>query len=810
MIRIDNLNKYFNRNKNNEIHVINNTTVEFGDTGLVCILGESGSGKTTLLNTIGGLDDFASGSISVDDVTLTGYKSSQIELLRNRKFGYIFQNYYLLGDDTVEYNLRIALEIFDITDAEADERIKYVLEAVDMYKYRKKKISELSGGQRQRVAIARALAKAPDIIFADEPTGNLDENNTMHIMSIIKKVSAKCLVILVTHERRIADFFADRIIEVADGRIVSDRKNNGSECYIKTDDNNIYLQEYEKTELKAPGAGINVYSDGGNGTVRLNIAYVDGVLYVQGLDDDKIVYVNKETDIELVDSKRPEIDMEEACDFEYELESVRLKKRPHLKFREILSMAVNNVRALGKKQIFIFVTFIITAVLLAFATADYYSMRQINIEDVVTDDSHYVDVATERVMKDNVWEYNGEFPAYAKALDEYLDSGMGRFSPNMSIMMYVSSRKFAQYSNATFSYIDFGYVDYNELEESDIVYGRLPQNSSEIVVDKLFYEKLKQSDSFLKNIVNDYDDVLELIVNVGFGSGPLTICGISDTGELSVYLDRVIMCNASNQRFKISTLSQLKSAYPGVYDDVVLADNEVMIKENAGLAGIMFDEMNGQWKAYRKAYVDDDYSASYIISDDALDRYLYCMAKTTRQFRVYTDNQEETIKFWEDRAEEIENSDGLIVKANNKYRDEIDAYREDHMAETRTRNIVTGTVFVVSLIILFFMMKTNSINRTEELVVYRLIGISPKSVTLSYITEIVLMVSVTQLPAILATCGILKYLSGIQNLGFATTCPAYLMAALIVACYLVNILIGLIPVWRIVKLPPAKLAAKNN
>ena len=84
MIRIDNLNKYFNRNKNNEIHVINNTTIEFEDTGLVCILGESGSGKTTLLNTIGGLDDFASGSISVDDVTLTGYKSSQIELLRNR------------------------------------------------------------------------------------------------------------------------------------------------------------------------------------------------------------------------------------------------------------------------------------------------------------------------------------------------------------------------------------------------------------------------------------------------------------------------------------------------------------------------------------------------------------------------------------------------------------------------------------------------------------------------------------------------------------------------------------------------------
>ena len=808
MIRIDNLNKYFNRNKNNEIHVINNTTIEFEDTGLVCILGESGSGKTTLLNTIGGLDDFASGSISVDDVTLTGYKSSQIELLRNRKFGYIFQNYYLLADDTVEYNLRIALEIFDITDAEADERIKYVLEAVDMYKYRKKKISELSGGQRQRVAIARALAKAPDIIFADEPTGNLDENNTMHIMSIIKKVSAKCLVILVTHERRIADFFADRIIEVADGSIVSDRKNKCSENYVKADDNNIYLQEYEKTELKAPGAGINVYSDGGEGTVRLNIAYVDGLLYVQGLDSDKIVYVNGETDMELVDSKRPEIDMEEACDFEYELEPVRLKKRPHLKFREILSMAANNVRALGRKQIFIFVTFIITAALLAFAAADYYSMRQIDIKDVVTEDSHYVDVLTERT--DDSWEHDDKFQAYSETLDEYLDSGLGQLSPNMSIMMYVSSQKYAQYSNTTFSYTEFGYVDYNELKESDIVYGRLPQKSSEIVVDKLFYDKLKQSDSFLKNIVNDYDDVLGLIVNVGFGSGPLTVCGICDTNEVSVYLDRVIMCNASNQRFKISTLSQLKADYPGVYDNVVLADDEVMIKINDGIGGGMFDEMYGKWKIYRKAFLIEDYTASYIISDEALDRYLYYMAKATRQFRIYTDNPAETVKFWQDRAEKIESSDGLIVKANNKYQDEIDAYRDDHLAETRTRNIVTGTVFVVSLIILFFMMKTNSVNRTEELVVYRLIGISPKSVTLSYITEIVLMVSVTQLPAILVTCGILKYLSGIQNLGFATTCPAYLMVALIVACYLVNIFIGLIPVWRIVKLPPAKLAAKNN
>ena len=219
MIRIDNLNKYFNRNKNNEIHVINNTTVEFGDTGLVCILGESGSGKTTLLNTIGGLDDFASGSISVDDVMLTGYKSSQIELLRNRKFGYIFQNNYLLGDDTVEYNLRIALEIFDITDAEADERIKYVLEAVDMYKYRKKKISELSGGQQQRVAIARAMANSPSVLLADEPTGALDTKSGEQIMELFHVLNDEGVtIIMITHEPEIAEH-AGRRMMIRDGEL---------------------------------------------------------------------------------------------------------------------------------------------------------------------------------------------------------------------------------------------------------------------------------------------------------------------------------------------------------------------------------------------------------------------------------------------------------------------------------------------------------------------------------------------------------------------------------------------------------------
>ena len=205
MIKVTNLNKYYNRRKSNELHVINNTSLELPETGLVCILGESGSGKTTLMNTISGLDNFSDGIIEVDGKKITKFGSKIQEQVRNEKFGYIFQNYYLLQDRTVEYNLMLGLSLYDIPDEEKQERIDYVLKAVDMWKYKKRKVSNLSGGQQQRIAIARALSKSPKIIFADEPTGNLDEANTMRIMSILKKISEKCLVVLVTHEKAIAD-----------------------------------------------------------------------------------------------------------------------------------------------------------------------------------------------------------------------------------------------------------------------------------------------------------------------------------------------------------------------------------------------------------------------------------------------------------------------------------------------------------------------------------------------------------------------------------------------------------------------------
>ena len=211
MIKLENVNKYYNRYKKNEIHVINNTSLELGKTGLVALLGPSGCGKTTLLNAIGGLDKVTSGKIYIDGKKLPR-NTNKVDKIRNLNIGYIFQDYYLVDNLSVYDNVALSLKICGIKDKEEiKKRVDYVLEKVGMYRYRNRYANMLSGGERQRVGIARAIVKDPNIIIADEPTGNLDSRNTIEVMNIIKAISKDRLVVLVTHERELAEFYASRI-----------------------------------------------------------------------------------------------------------------------------------------------------------------------------------------------------------------------------------------------------------------------------------------------------------------------------------------------------------------------------------------------------------------------------------------------------------------------------------------------------------------------------------------------------------------------------------------------------------------------
>ena len=209
------------------LEVINDTTLKLPKKGMVAFLGESGSGKTTLVNVLGGLDSYKSGSISYDDTRFLKYQMDKVDTYRRNHFGYIFQNYNILEDKTVYENLLLALHIIGIYDEkECEKRIKNALEAVGLYKFRKKLAGALSGGQMQRVSIARALVKHNDVIIADEPTGNLDSDSTRQITRILKKLSINSLIILVTHDISLANTYADYIYHIKDGKISDYKENN--------------------------------------------------------------------------------------------------------------------------------------------------------------------------------------------------------------------------------------------------------------------------------------------------------------------------------------------------------------------------------------------------------------------------------------------------------------------------------------------------------------------------------------------------------------------------------------------------------
>lgn len=222
MIEVRNLKKTYKPKKGKAVEALKGINLKFEETGLVFILGKSGSGKSTLLNMLGGLDKFDEGEIIIKGKSSEKFTQSDFDSYRNTFIGFIFQEYNILNDFTVGANIALAMELQGKKPTK--ESLNKILNEVDLEGYAGRKPNELSGGQKQRVAIARALIKNPEIIMADEPTGALDSNTGKQVFDTLKKLSKKKLVIVVSHDRDFAEQYGDRVIELADGEVISDIK----------------------------------------------------------------------------------------------------------------------------------------------------------------------------------------------------------------------------------------------------------------------------------------------------------------------------------------------------------------------------------------------------------------------------------------------------------------------------------------------------------------------------------------------------------------------------------------------------------
>jgi len=201
---------------------LDDVSLNLRDSEFVAILGPSGSGKTTLLNIIGGLDQYDSGDLIINEISTRDYKDRDWDSYRNHTIGFVFQSYNLIPHQTILANVELALTISGISKADRRDKAIQALKEVGLGEQIHKKPNQLSGGQMQRVAIARALVNDPDILLADEPTGALDSDTSVQVMDLLKEVARNRLVVMVTHNPELAQEYATRIVRLKDGKIRAD------------------------------------------------------------------------------------------------------------------------------------------------------------------------------------------------------------------------------------------------------------------------------------------------------------------------------------------------------------------------------------------------------------------------------------------------------------------------------------------------------------------------------------------------------------------------------------------------------------
>ena len=240
MLEVKDLYKSYKSKKGSSCVALKGLNIKFPDKGLVFVLGKSGSGKSTFLNVIGGLDAPDKGEIIIRNKSSKNFSYKDYDSYRNTYLGFIFQEYNVMDNFSVYDNVSLALKLQNKKVNKND--VENILQQVGLDGLEKRKPNELSGGQKQRVAIARALVKNPDIILADEPTGNLDSKTSEQIFDILRNLAKEKLIIIVSHDKDSAEKYADRIIELHDGQVINDvSKINDTNIEFQVNDDEITI-----------------------------------------------------------------------------------------------------------------------------------------------------------------------------------------------------------------------------------------------------------------------------------------------------------------------------------------------------------------------------------------------------------------------------------------------------------------------------------------------------------------------------------------------------------------------------------------
>lgn len=816
MIEIKNVNKYFNKGKKNEIHVINDTSLTLPDNGLVALLGESGCGKTTLLNAIGGLDTVKNGQIFINGKKITSHNVHSVDKIRNLSVGYIFQDYKLIDDMSVFDNVALALKMIGIKDKkEVKERVEYVLEKTGILRYRYRPASTLSGGERQRVGIARALVKNPDIILADEPTGNLDSKNSVEIMNIIKTISNDRLVILVTHERKLAEFYASRVVELVDGKVVNDYENNHDMELDYEIDNVFYLKEFKShNSCEAEGNTVDIYNNTEE-KVSINVIVKNGNIYIQSKKTVNVEVIDDSSGIEVVDDYKKGIDKDTVSKYSFDMNSVgdqSLKKKYSSIYNPLTALLTGFKKVFGfpiLKKILL-LGFVITGIFMVYAIGRIGAVMHVEDKDFVTHNQNYVSI---------------EKPSMS--VDEYLalekNENVKYMLPTASQM--VLAINFGDYyqTQQVGTSLTGSLASADLLTADDIVIGRLPTAENEIVLDKLIVSEIRQRETIVMSGILSDDDFIDRVCELKNGM-EYVIVGISDCQSPSIYaqssqlLKMLYYTNNSEdydyygwsytEPTEDSDTNELTDykLYEGRYTlkkgTLPVNDYEIIVnynlKDTYKLGKEIKTAVNGQ-----KLKV-----VGYYTSNETFNFY-FCNANTLKYKQILNANM--FMLCSDDKASLVADLESQGYKCEDTYlasRADFDESRAETVKQTL---ILSAVIIGISLVEMFLISRSSFLSRIKEIGTLRAIGAKKTDIYMMFVGEILAITTMTSLPAMLlsyyAVDMMVKEISMLSNFMYITLPLLGLGIALV---YLFNLLVGLLPVFNTMRKRPAAILARYD
>ena len=815
MIKLDRVNKYFNKGKANQIHVIDNTSMTLPDKGIVCLLGPSGCGKTTLLNCIGGLDKVNSGKIWIDNQLITRFSTNKIDTIRNARIGYIFQNFNLLDDRTVFENVAIALRMVGIRDKSViNDRVRYCLEKVGIDQYRNKLAGSLSGGQRQRVAIARAIVKNPRIIIADEPTGNLDSANTLEIMNIIKTISKERLVILVTHERNIAEFYSDHVAEMKDGRIVKAYNNDSSRYLDYQLENKIYLQDMPvKSEFSKDDLRVRVYSDEER-QADIKVVLRGNNLYID--TGGRLNVVDETANIEMIDGRYTAMDESyfEDNDFNYTAylpAKYKAKYTSIYKLSNMLSTGWKRVKSFNKVRKFLMIGFVFAAMFAFLAVSNVLGIIDVKPVDYRTTNGNYLTISNP--------DKTDALMAVVEGLDSvsYVMPGETKISITLPMDDYLQTNYATEELNVSLALTEV-------LKPEELVAGAMPAEPHDVVIDKSIIDSFLRDGRGKAVGLDTPDEFIGRRLTVP-NLDSYRIVGICNTESPTLFID------ASQMIYILSNANEVSSDFAlaaggedtedliksGKVKDIDLTENAIKIKKGRRPEGIYEAIISADHEeeieigktlsvkiAGHKLTV-----VGFYTSDSAGEDTYYVHADTIRadyigkqkNFSAYASNPQQ--------LKSILDSENLPSKINDD-RDRK-AYIHQRKDQLSSAVIVAAIIMFISLIEMFLMLRSSFLSRIKEVGTLRAIGLKKKDIYRMFTGEILVITFLTAIPGIAIMYFVLTQVTKItyylQGLYIVNPVVA---AATLGVIVVFNLLAGLIPVYSTMRKTPAQILARTD